>query len=257
MPDAPPLTKTLIPQDLHDRAYLKDWLEKPWTPEMAADVFKKLDGAESLIGKKTLIPAADAKPEEWDQLFSKLRPEKATDYEIKLGENPDEEFIATFRDAAHHAGMSKLQVQRQIEKLAPVFQAKAKAQADAVAKRDAEFETMVKTAVGNTDHEKKVSRVQAALKAHAPESVKQFIDKMDDKSLVLVVGAVNAILEKYAKEDDLGDNNGSGGGGVDKETLLAESHKLYASDAWKNFQHPDHEKTKKRIAEIFANPIFK
>ncbi len=258
MPDAPPLTRTLIPQDLQDRTYLKDWLDKPFTPELAADVFKKLDGAESLIGKKTLIPAADAKPEEWDAFLSKMRPEKADDYEIKVGENADADFIKVFREAAHHAGMNKIQMARQLEKLEPFFKGRDKAAADEQAKHDAEFEALLTTGIG-ADHDKKVARVQSAIKELAPDVYKQYIDKLDNKSLALVVGLVNGVLEKYAKEDDLNPGGGGGGssGGNDKEVLLAEAHKLYASDAWKDFRHPDHEKAMKRSNEIFANPVFK
>lgn len=255
-PETPVLARTLIPQDLHDRGYVKPWLDKPWTPELAGEVFKKLDGAESLIGKKTLIPGADAKPEDWDQFLSKLRPEKPEDYEVKVGEGADQEFLKTFREASHHAGVSKVQLSRQLEKLVPVLQAKAKEQADANAAKEAEFDTLVKAAVG-PDHEKKVARVGEAIKEFAPEGVRKFIDKLDNTAMALVVGLVHGVLEKYGAEDKINNEGGSGNASNDKETLLNEAKAIYANPAWKNFQHPDHEKLVKREAEIFAHPAFK
>ena len=254
MPDAPPVTKTLVPQDLHDRPYLKDWLDKPFTPELASEVFKKLDGAETLVGRKIGIPGEKATPEEIEKFYSALRPAKAEEYEIKAGEGADQEFLTEFRQAGHKAGLSKKQLADLVAGLTPGFQARAKARAEELAKLDQEFDGLVKEAVG-ADHEKKVKRVQAALKQYAPEPVKKFIENLDNKSLVLVVGAVNAILEKYGAEDDLNVEGGSSGSGSwSKEELLAEANKLFQSDAWKNFQHPDHDKTKKRIDEIFAHP---
>lgn len=252
------LTKTLIPVELHDRGWVKPFLEKPWGPETAADVFKKLDGAETLIGKKTLIPGADAKPEDVEAFFGKLRPAKADDYEIKAGENADAEFLKAFRESAYYAGMDKRQVSRQLEKLVPVLQARAKAQADADAARDAEFEATIKEIAG-PDYEKKMARAQAAAKELVPEKARQFVDKMDDKSLILFVTFADALLTKYAGEDDFSGKGGAGAGstGQDKKSLVDELHKLYASDGWKDFRHTDHEKTKTRVNEILASSALK
>jgi hypothetical protein len=249
--------KEIIPAEFHERGWAKPYLDKPFNAELGIELTKKLDGAETLIGKKTLIPGPDAKPEEIDAFLGKLRPEKADDYEIKAGEKADQEFLKTFREAAHHAGMNKVQLARQLEKLSPFFAAREKAAADAIAAREAEFATLVKAAVG-PEHEKKTARVQNALKELAPDSVKQFIDKIDDKNLVLVVAAVDAILTKYAGEDDFNpEKNPGGGGGADKAALVEESKKIFASEAWTNFQHPEHDKAKKRIEEIYASPLFK
>ncbi len=254
------LAKTIIPAEFHDRPYLKDWLDKPVTPEFHAEVFKKLDGAEALIGKKTLIPGADAKPEEWDQFLAKLRPEKAEEYDYKFGEKADPDFVKTFREAAHAAGMSKVQVQKQLEKLAPFFMGRDKAKADEQAANDAKFNDMVKAAVG-PEYEQKLAIVQAALREYAPASTKEFIGKLDPAALTLVVGAVHGILAKYASEDDLAglgkSKTGANGGAVTKETLIAEAQAIYANPAWKNFQHPDHAKLVARNDEIFAHEAFK
>lgn len=253
-PPAPLAMKDLITEaGLADRAYLKDYLEKPLDKETGLAILKKLDGAETLIGKKTLIPGDDAKPEDHEAFFGKMRPAKAEDYEIKFGEKPDEDFIKEFRAAAHHAGMSKAQVARQLEKLVPVFQAKEKAVKEANAARETAFETMVKEATG-PEFEKKHARVTAALKELAPDAFKKFGDKIDDKSLVLVIAGVSAILDKYASEDEFGGKGGdhSGSGGQDKAALTAELHKLYADPAWSNFQHKDHAAVVAKINDVLA-----
>ena len=264
-PPEPVLAKALIPQDLHDRGYIKPWLDKPWTPELASEVFKKLDGAETLIGRKIGIPADDAKPEEVEKFYGSLRPAKADDYEIKLGKEPDETFVKAFRESAHFAGLSKPQVARLVEKLTPHFQAQAqardKAQADATAAREAEYATVLREMSGGVDFAKKQERVMLAARELVPESARKFVDKLPNDQLALFAVFANALLEKYAGEDEFKSNGGEGnggGGGTDKASLTAELHKLYASDGWvKGFQHADHKKTLDRINEILAHPALK
>src|SRR3990167_3219822 len=152
-PPVPPLMKTLIPAEFHDRGYLKDWLEKPSSPEMMADVFKKLDGAETLIGKKLGIPAADAKPEEIEKFYAALRPEKDLDYELKLGEKPDEGFVTELRAAFHATGISKAQAKRFTEKLAPGFEARQVGIAAEQKKLEDAFDVLTQATFGK-DNEK-------------------------------------------------------------------------------------------------------
>ena len=268
MPEAPPIAppaapkflKDIVPQDLHDRGYLKDLLEKELTPETYSAVFKKLDGAETLIGKKpTGIPAADAKPEEIEAFYSKLGLEKPEGYDIKLlGEKPDESFAKEVQAAAHKGRLTQTQLNGFLAELGPKVAARQKAVAEAQAARDKEFEVFVSEAMG-PEFDKKVDRVKAAVAELAPEKARKFIDNIDNKSLALLVGLVDGILTKYAGEDDFKGNGGNGRGRAadDKESLVKELHTLYASEGWKNFQSPDHDKTKKRVDEILASSVFK
>ena len=106
------LTREFIPQELHDRPYLKDYLDKPWGKEVGAEFFKKLDGAESLIGKRPSIPdAKTAKPEELEKFFEQYRPEKPEDYELPVEKDVklDDTFAKAVRSAFHEGRISKVQ----------------------------------------------------------------------------------------------------------------------------------------------------
>jgi hypothetical protein len=264
-PPAPLAMKDIITEaGLADRAYLKDYLEKPLDKETALSLLKKVDNAETLIGKKTIgIPEGDD-PKQWDEFAGKMRPAKADDYEIVTGEKPDPEFLKAVREAFYDAGIHKTQANRVFGKLIPTLQAAGKAQKEKAAaleaemeKRDKEFADLLKNMTG-PEFDKKSARVQAAVKELVPEQARKFVDKIDDKSLALFVAFADSLLAKYAKEDDFTGNTGGGGGGgaPDKEGLIKELHTLYGSEAWKNFQHADHEKTKKRVDEILASPLL-
>jgi hypothetical protein len=264
-PPAPLAMKDLITEaGLADRGWAKDYLDKPLDKDTTISFLKKLDGAETLLGKpKLLLPADDAKDDEIEAFLGKLRPAKPDDYEIKLGEKPDENFVKAFRESAHFAGLNKVQTKRLVEKLTPHFQAAAKAQLEENAKakaeadkRDSEFADLLKNMTG-PEFDKKSTRVQAAVKELVPEAARKFVDKIDDKSLALFVAFADALLVKYAKEDDFNGNSGGGGGAAqDKNTLVEELKNLYAEPARNDFRHADHEKINKRINEILAHPAL-
>src|SRR3989304_2050233 len=82
----------IIPEEFRSRAYLKEIAAMPQGPEAFQALFKKLDGSQQLIGKKTGIPAVDAPVEEWEKFHATLRPESPDAYEVKTreGTKPDE-----------------------------------------------------------------------------------------------------------------------------------------------------------------------
>ena len=73
---------------------------------------KTMIHAQSMVGaEKIAVPGKWATDDDWDQVWNKLgRPEDATGYELDLGEGaePDAEFIDSFRQAAHGAGLREV-----------------------------------------------------------------------------------------------------------------------------------------------------
>lgn len=253
MPDpqtpTPVLAKTLIPQDLHERGYIKPWLDKEWNNDLAAEVFKKLDGAESLVGKKIGIPSADAKDEEWEQFFGKLRAEKPEDYEVGIN-SKDEDMVKAMRAAYHGAGVNKRQAAKFEALLKPVFDARLKAATEAAQKRDTEFDDFVKKAFGD-EGTKVMEDAQATLKEHAPKEFAQYLDKLDNASLTILAGVIRGIKAKYgAKEDGNHGGAGSGSGGS-AEALRSEARKLLASKEYNDVTHPDHERVRAKVEELY------
>lgn len=255
--DAPKLLRELVPQDLHDRGYLKDYLDKPQSPEAFAEIFKKLDGAETLIGKKTLIPDDKSKPEEVEAFYAKLGLAKADAYDVKaLGEKADEAFSKEIQAAAHKGRLTQKQLNDFLEGMAPGITQRRAAQAEAQAARDKEFEALVAAAHG-PENKPVLDRVQAALKEYTPKTHQPFIDSLDNKALAVLTGVINAIMVKYVPEDELnGTGNGAPAGAEGKAALQEEARKLQASPEWTDFRHPDHEKVQKRVKEIYASPVF-
>lgn len=244
----PAALKEVVPAEYHDRAYLKELLGKPQTPETFAEVFKKLDGAETLVGKKTGVPGADAKPEEVEKFYSSLRPEKDLDYEVKTKEGADEEFIKVLRSAFHTAGLSKHQAAKFQEKFHSFLEAREQKALAEQKKLDVEFETLSKATFGG-EHEKVFEAVKVALDENVPDTLKAQLPKLGNTELMIVAGVVHSILKKYVSEDKL---NGKSDTSVNVPNLREEGRKLMASEEYKNVLHPKHEETKKKVQEIYA-----
>lgn len=249
-PPTPGLLKEVIPAEFHDRAYLKDWLDKPQGADSFAEVFKKLDNAQTLIGKKTGIPEGDDDTE-WENFHAKLRPEKSDAYEIKTaeGETVDEEFAKTLRESFHAAGLSTRSAKILQDKMLGQITAKQAAAKVAQEQADAEFDTLAKAALG-PDNAKVLERAKAALVEHAPDALKDHLGKLDDKGLVILAGVVDSMLKKYASEDDL--NKGPGASDSAGTDLREEGRKLMASPEYRDQFHANHEAAKKRVVEIYA-----
>jgi len=257
------LLKEFIPQDLQGKEYLKPFLEKPWNKESAAEIFKKLDNAESLIGKRPSIPTKDAPEAEWDKFLSGLRPESSDEYEIKLPEGTklDERgqaYTKALKDSMLEAGIPKQAAKKFIAKMQAFGQADQKDMAskmEAQQKKNAiDFDTSAKAALGDK-REEIIARAKAAMEEFAPAVFKPRIANLSNEDLMTMAGTINAIMERYVPADQLNTKPGSGNSATDKDeesTLDAEGKALQVSAEYKDQFAAGHQKAKDRVKAIFT-----
>lgn len=248
---------------LADRGYLKEYLDKPLDKDTATALLKKLDGAESLLGKRPQLPdPKTAKPEELEKLFEQYRPEKADDYEIPLaeGKKVDGDFLKVVRAAFHEGKLSKVQAAKVLAKFNEYGLAAEKAQAEAKKKADLEFDTLAKTMLG-AENKPTMERVKKLIAEHAPSPAKAAIEKLDDTNLLIMTAVIDAIHKKYAPEDELngkgGSSGSSGGQGVAEKrerakALLAEISKLKPMDPQVEKKQAEVNQLYREIAEATA-----
>lgn len=235
------LTRDFVPQELHEKEYIKPWLDKPWSKELGAEVFKKLDGAESLIGKRPAIPdIKTAKPEDLEKFFEQFAEEKPEGYEIPLEKDskvsPD--FVKAVQSAFKAGKISKVQANGFLKVINEFGVEQQKAQAAVQAKANAEFDTLAKTMLGQ-ENKPTMERVKKLIAEHAPSVAKASIAKLDDNNLLIMAAVIDAIHKKYASEDDLkklNEGGGGKGGGTNEEkrdkarALIAEIDKMKPMD---------------------------
>jgi len=262
MGDEVTLLKEFIPQDLHGREYLKPWLDKPANDKgVLAEVFKKLDNAESLIGKRPLIPGKDATEADWDNFLKTLRPEKAEDYEIPLAEGTklDDRGLAyhkALREAMLSAGIPKAVAKKFLTEMQQFgfrdqkdFAAKMRIAQD---KAKAEYDTAAKAALGDK-REEIIARVDALINELAPAAFKPEFAKLNAEQRLTAIGVINAVLEKYVPADKINAKPGASGGAPEQgeeAVLTAEMQKIQGSVEYKDLFGVDHQKMKDRVSEI-------
>ena len=247
------LVKEIVPQEFREKAlggYLKDLADKPWNAESQTEVFKKLHNLESVVGKKTVgIPEGD-KDEEWNPFLEKLRAAKPDGYEIKVrqGEKVDEEFAKDLREAFYGSGIHPKQAAKfQDTMLASLAKRQEKAR-EAQKKLDTDFESVSKTALGDGNKEVMV-RVKKALEEFTPASLKAHLPKLDNNSLVILAGVVDALQRKYMSEDEL---KPSGTVATSGDPSAREKAKaLMATPEFTNQFHPKHAATVAEVERLY------
>lgn len=257
MADAPVFLKDYTPEDLRDKPYLKDFLDKPVDKDTIGALMKKLDGAETLIGKRTSgIPAADAKDEEWDTFLSKLRPAKAEEYEIKAkeGVTPDESFLAAVRASFLEGNISKRQAAKFMAKFGAEMEGYSAKREEGLkveqAKKDAAFQTLAQAALG-VENKVVMERVKATLKEHCPPAMKGYLEKLTDENLVIMAAAIDAVQRKYMSEDELNPKSNGNAGGNEK-SVSEQGRELMASKAYTDAWHPEHDKVVAQVNALYA-----
>lgn len=243
--------KELIPQELHDRGYIKPWLDKPFSKELSAEIFKKLDGAETLVGRKVGIPDW-AKDEEVEGFFAKMRPEKETDYEIPVKGPMDEELSAAFRKAMHKGGLSTTQAKKMNAELFAALAAREQKQAAEQKKMDDNFLEITK-GIWGSDQAKVTEEINGHLKEYVPDQLKPFIGRLDNNALAILAATVKNMHAKFGVEDGGKRTGGNGSGGAKSvQELRAEARDLMGKPEYKDFMHKEHASVNKRIEEIYA-----
>lgn len=234
----PPALREIVPEDLRDRGYLKDLLDKPQNPDTFKEVFKKLDGAETLIGRKIGIPSEDAKDEEVQKFYDSLRPKTAEDYELPVGEKADEEFVKTLRGSFHEAGLSKRQAKVVIEKMAPALTEADKKQSEEQEALGKKFDELASKTFGD-DKEKALKRIESTVSELAPDNVKDLVQGLSPEAKVVLGAVVDEVVKKYVPEGESPKGQGDGAGGEGK-SINERLRELYGSEAFRDFQHPKH-----------------
>lgn len=234
-----------IPDTYKDKPYLKD-------VKGYDDVFKMLEGAQSLIGKPR-VPKADAPEAELKAFQKELGvPEKFEDYafEYQQDEKRIPEIDNQVKQIFHKVGLSA----KQGKDLQVAYDALVRQQnADLTKAQDDAFEKLATQLWG----EKRAEKEQNALKLlseQAPAEAKFLLDGLESKQLLVIASILDSVKTKFQSEDPK-IPRGEGGGGnpvVTEDQLMSKSMELMRSPAYLDPFSPDHNKVRKEISDIHA-----
>lgn len=215
-------------------------------------LFDQFANAQSLIGKKTIgIPGPDASDQEWNDYFSKVRPEKYEmpkrdlPEELTKDRKPDEKLFNTF----HELGLTQRQVDGIFKYYDGVVKQNYEAQKNQRAQIDAQFDELA-TKTWGAETDSVIARSGELLAKYAPESMREHLNKLDNNSAILLAGVINNMAQAYAAED------GSGGKGAavsaeSYDSLMAKATEIRNNPALLDQFHPQYESLKTQLTDIY------
>lgn len=252
--DEPKAGDFAVPAEYAEKGYAKDI-------KTEADLWKKLDGSQSLLGKPKEggVPQEGSTQETWDAFYKTAgRPEAAADYKFNR-DGLNEEFVKDFanddldnatKDIFLKAGIS----QKQADILQPEFEKMMEGihlqGIEKFNQDNVNFDELAQKTFG--DKEEEVMQVsKQMLTDNAPEGFKEEIEKLPNESLILMAGVLNNIKTKYINEDNLDPNNNLNNGANSEQGLREEARKILQSERYRNSFHPENDQALKEVADIY------
>ena len=194
--------------------------EKPWAAKVKSndDVWKALDGAQELIGKKTLPPIdfAKATPEELTKFNETMRPADVKAYNLEAVGLPADHAIGKI---LQESGIPAHQGHAAIK----AYQAYEAAQMAEATSAEG-FKSAMKAKFGD-GYEPVVASAEKMLKQHLSDEDKQLFDKLPNSVLPSVYALVANMQKAYGAHEtgaQVSGNNDAGGIKVDVETQRAD-----------------------------------
>ncbi len=242
---------SIVPPDYKDKPYMKDVTD-------ITSLFKKLDGAQILIGQRPAgIPADNASEVDWNKYYDAAgRPKEAKDYafsEIKDKDGKEvkrnEEFAGKVKTLFHTAGVSAKQsaiLQKGYDELIIEIQQKQEEDAN---KQNLDFDKLA-TDTFKQDSAKVLATAKQLIETHKPEGFDPYIASLPNEALIVLAGVLNNIQKKYISEDTI-NQEGAGTGATSETELRAEAKKLMALPEFSNRFHPQHAETAAKVTAIY------
>ncbi len=243
-----------VPAEYAEKGYAKDI-------KTEADLWKKLDGSQSLLGKPKEggVPQEGSTQEQWDAFYKTAgRPEAAADYKFNR-DGLNEEFVKDFandeldnstKEIFLKAGIS----QKQADILQPEFEKMMEGihlqGIENFNEQNVNFDELAQKTFGDKEEEVMQTSKQMLID-NAPEGFEDHIKDLPNESLILMAGVLNNIKSKYINEDSLNPNNNLNNGANSEMGLREEARKILQSERYRNSFHPENDQALKEVADIY------
>lgn len=191
--------------------------EKPWASKIKSqeDLYKQLDGLNTAVGKKHLMPDfKTALPEEIESYHKSIRPESVDAYDF--GETGSMEGVG---DLLFEANISE----HQAKTLIPAYQAMEKAAIEQATSAEG-FEKVMTETFGE-GYDKIVVGAQSQFKVHLSEANRDIVDKMSNAQVAAVHQLAHNMLKSHKKSleehgvTENADAHLTGGGGLPSQNI--------------------------------------
>lgn len=245
--DPPAAGAFTIPEAFKEKPYMSgiDSMEKLCT---------KLDGAETLIGKKRTIIPDDTSSAVDISAFHTARGVPAEDSlytPINKEDGADNSFFDALRPALRESNMTQKQVDAFVPKALAIIEKITGEKIASDKKYDEDFTTLADKIFGGTK-DNDLAQAKVLLTKYTPEGMVQHMGDLSNEHLIIVAAAMKGIRRDYIKEDSTFDDKGNvaTGSSADEYSKLAREQLAIAMD--KSKTDGEREAANKKADEYYA-----
>ena len=228
-----------------------EYKEKGWAKNLKSmdDVYKALDNAQTLVGKKSAVPDFENSTEEQIQAYyQEVRPESPEDY--NFGEGTPDASKEMFGQMLHEEGIPKYQGDKLIEK----YQ-KAEAAKKAEMYSQDGFDEIMKNDFGDNEKQKR-AEIKNIISENTNEADRKALNEsFTNEQLGLVYRMMDNIIQEYGvNESGTPGENGAGSvGKADMEGRRKELRKQIKEISSKPHSSKDLADLKRQLADSYKN----
>lgn len=169
------------------------------------DLTKSYVHAQKKLGER-VIPGDEASEEEWGSFFGKVRPKDISGYDFGIDEKTlpekDQKYWTDVRNLFHSAGVSKRQAKLLADGYDKIIIDVAQANAEFAKQQFADFNQKALELWGDKK-DAKIDLAKKIIAENIPESMSAHLERIDNDSMIILAATINAISDKYIKEDNL------------------------------------------------------
>lgn len=236
-----------IPDLYKDKPYLKG-------VDSQDKLFKMLDGAQELIGKKGATRPADGAPQpEWDAYYESLgRPKTAAEYVFEPieGLSYDDKLTQGVKDLMFKNGLNAAQAKELQKGFDTLLVQVAKDKGIELKQLDQDFDKLGTSAFG-AQRDQVLATSKALIDKHTSDPMKPYVAKLPNESLIVLADVLNNINKMYIKQDGA-PGAGPTNTGMTPADRSAKGKELMSSAAYNDPWHKDHAKTVQQVKDLYA-----
>ena len=258
-----------IPEGYKEKYWVQNLLntDKPWE-----ELFKQNDNAQTALGKRPVVPGADATPEQIKEFHKQLGvPDTADGYQIAptqwseedkaigeyLNAARNESFMAKIKAKAHELGVAPKVLQGLVDTYDQAFAVEHKAAVLAQIDREVnlakDFDAQADKYFGARKADV-VAKGNELINASVPPEMKAAVAGLDNNAQMVLAATLDMVYKRYVKEDGMaGTGANTGNAGRTNEDISAEGRRLMALPAFSDITHADHERVNKQVKELYKS----
>ena len=237
------------PPDLNlSEAIAPEFRDKPYFKNLDfSGLIKQHVELQSKLGERPGgIPDDNASDADKQTFYDNLKAKDPNNYTFPEPKSDnDKAFQEQMKQTFQNAGISTWQGKILAEQYQTAVDQMVK---DHSANNDQQFEQVMDNAFG-AEKQAKLEVAKQLMNDNVPQDLKPALQNLSNDALAIMAVTLNAVHDKYIKEDTVRSKDGMSG--KTEQELLRQARDKMASKAYRDFREPDHESVKTEVEQLY------